>query len=143
MLRFEDVSVGDELPPLEKYPTTQQLVMYAGASDDYTAIHYDKVVAASAGHENVIVHGALKSAFLAQLVTDWIGAEGRLTALSISYRAIDYPGNTLTCRGRVTEKRVDNGANLVDCEIWLENGEGEVTTPGTATVSLPSRVARE
>ncbi len=143
MLCYEDVAVGDELPPLEKHPTTQQLVMYAGASDDYTPIHYDKDVAASAGHENVIVHGALKSAFLAQLVTDWIGAEGRLTALSISYRAIDYPGDTLTCRGRVTEKRVDKGANLVDCEIWLENGEGEVTTPGTATVALPPRVARE
>lgn len=141
MLCYEDVAAGDEIPPLEKRPTTQQLVMYAGASDDYTPIHYDKDLAARAGHKKVIVHGALKSAFLAQLLTDWIGPHGRITELSVSYRGIDYAGDTLTCRGKVTGKRVEDGENLVECEIWLENGEGQVTTPGLATVALPNQTA--
>ena len=139
MLFVEDVSVGDELPALEKHPTTRQLVMYAGASDDYTPIHYDKELAAEAGHDSVIVHGALKSAFLAQLVTDWIGPSGKLRELSVSYRAIDFPRDTLTCKGRVTGMRVEGGEHLVECDIWLENGKGETTTPGRAVVSLPSR----
>ena len=33
----------------------------------------------------------------------------------------------------------DNGANLVDCDIWLENEKGEKTTPGSATIALPAR----
>lgn len=135
---FEDVQVGDEVPPLQKRPDTRQLVMYAGASDDYVQIHYDKDLAAAAGHPSVIVHGALKSAFIAQMLTDWIGAAGRLVALEVSYRGIDYPGDTLTCRGRVTAKRQDGERNLVECEVWLENRAGQVTTPGKATVTIPS-----
>jgi len=37
------------------------------------------------------------------------------------------------------EKYQDQGANMVDCEVWLENEKGERTTPGSATVALPSR----
>ena len=39
---FDDVEVGAEIGPLEKHPTTQQLVKYAGASGDFYQIHYDK-----------------------------------------------------------------------------------------------------
>lgn len=138
-LYFEDVGVGDQIPPLTKHPTTRQLVMYAGASDDYVPIHYDKDLALAAGHRTVIVHGALKSAFLAQMMTDWIGDVGRLIELEAQYRAIDYPGDTLTCKGKVTGKRQQASWGLIDCEIWLQNGAGQVTTPGKATVSLPSR----
>ncbi|MBI2966170.1 MAG: dehydratase [Chloroflexi bacterium] len=139
---FDDVEVGEAVPPLQKRPDTRQLVMYAGASDDYVQIHYDKDVATAAGHRSVIVHGALKSAFIAQMLTDWIGAAGRLVAMEVSYRGIDYPGDTLTCRGRVTAKRRDGDRNLVDCEVWIENGAGQVTTPGKATVAVPARIPR-
>ncbi len=36
---LEDISVGDEIPPLTKSGTTRQLVMYAGASGDFKEIH--------------------------------------------------------------------------------------------------------
>ena len=138
-LFFEDVRAGDEITPLEKRPTTRQLVMYAGASDDYVTIHYDKDAATAAGHRSVIVHGALKSAFLAQMLTDWAGPAGRLVELDVSYRGIDYPGDTLTCRGRVVATKREGPLNLVECEVRIENGAGEVTTPGRAVVALPSR----
>jgi len=136
---FDDVSVGDDLPDLKKQATTVQLVQYAGASNDYNQIHYDAEVAARAGHKSVIIHGALKNAWLAQLVTDWIGTTGTLAKISVAYRGIDYPNDTITCKGKVTGKRTEDGRNLVDCDIWLENGEGKTTTPGTATVALPTR----
>ena len=79
---FEDVQQGTELPTLRKDPTTQQLVMYAGASGDYHQIHYDLGFATANGLPNVILHGALKNAFLGQLVTDWIGEEGCLKKLN-------------------------------------------------------------
>ncbi|MBM3958873.1 MAG: dehydratase [SAR202 cluster bacterium] len=139
ILYFDDLRVGDLLPVLTKRPDTRQLVMYAGASDDYVPIHYDKDLAAEAGHQSVIVHGALKSAFLGQLVTDWMGSEGRIVELQVSYRGIDYPGDVLTCKGKVTALRREGTQNLVDCDIWLENGKGEVTTPGKAVVALPAR----
>lgn len=136
---FEDVNVGDEVTPLHKNASSQQLVKYAGASGDYYQIHYDDGFARSNGLDGIIIHGALKNAFLGQLVTDWMGPEGQLKKLSVSYRAMDFPNDDLVCSGSVTEKRVEEGVGIVECEIALRNGEGRVTTPGKAIVSLPMR----
>ncbi|MGA0275539.1 MAG: MaoC/PaaZ C-terminal domain-containing protein [Dehalococcoidia bacterium] len=134
---IEDVQEGDQLPDLVKNPDTKQLVMYAGASQDFVAIHYDKDVAAEAGHPSVIVHGALKSAWLGELVTSWMGDDGRLLELDVSYRAIDYPGRTATCKGKIVG--VSSDEQTVELEIGLYNDEDQVTTPGRALVSLPSK----
>ena len=138
---FEDVNFGDELPELVKYPDNRQLVMYAGASQDFVAIHYDLNVAKEAGHPNVIIHGALKSAWLGELVTGWIGPEGRLLELDVSYRAIDFPGDTATCVGKVIDARIEDGVGLVEIKIGLRNPEGAISTPGRALVSLPTHSA--
>ena len=133
---FEDVEEGTELPTLRKDPTTQQLVMYAGASGDYYQIHYDRQFALGNGLPDVILHGALKNAFLGQLMTDWIGEQGRLSRLSVQYRGMDVPGTPIFAKGVVTRKGKDGE---VECDIWLENAEGKRTTPGSAVVVLPSR----
>ena len=136
---FEDVQEGMEIPSLTKEPTTQQLVKYAGASGDFYQIHYDKDFAIGTGLPGVILHGALKNAFLGQLMTEWIGEAGVLRKLSVQYRGMDFPDDTLTCKGKVTSKHVQDGEHLVECEIWLENGKGEKTTPGSAIVALPTK----
>ena len=138
-LFFEDVEIGTEIPPLVKHTSTQQLARWAGAVDDYYEIHYDKDFAREKDLPGVIIHGALKNAFLAQLMTDWIGVEGTLKKIGCSYRGMDFPGDALTCKGRVTNKYVKDGQHFIECEIWVENGKGERTTPGAATVILPSR----
>jgi hypothetical protein len=51
-------------------------------------------------------------------------------------------GDTTFCKGRVVRKYVKDRAALVDIEIAAENQRGEVTTPGLATVVLPSRDVR-
>ena len=112
---------------------------YAGASGDYYQIHYDQSFAKNNDLEDVILHGALKNAFLGHLVTKWMGQDGDLKRLAVQYRGMDIPGTPVTAKGVVTKKYQDKSANLVDCDIWLENEKGEKTTPGSATVALPSR----
>jgi acyl dehydratase len=136
---WEDVKEGMEIPTLVKHPSTRQLVRYAGVSGDFYEIHYDKDFAISTGLEGVILHGALKQAFLGQLMTDWIGEHGTLRKLSAQYRGMDKPGDTLLCKGKVTKKYVKGGEHLVDCEVWVENQRGEKFTPGEATAALPTR----
>ena len=138
-LFWEDVTEGMELSTLVKNPTTQQLVKYAGASGDYYQIHYDKDYAIDNGLPGPILHGALKNAFLGQLMTDFAGDEGMLRRLSCQYRGMDVPGEPITAKGTVTRKYQEGDQSLVDCDIWLENPRGEKTTPGSATVALPSR----
>ena len=149
-LYWEDVEVEDEVPPLPKVATSQVLVKWAGASGDFNPLHYDNAFAASSGVGKPIVHGALKRQWLIQLMTDWIGEEGTLKKFSCQYRALNYPramktmteaeeGETWQCKGKVTQKYAEDGEHYVDCNIWVENGKGEVTTPGKATVVFPSR----
>jgi acyl dehydratase len=127
-----NVAIGQELPELVKHPTTRQLVQYAGAQGDFYEIHYDQDFARSVGLPGVILHGLLKAAFLGQLVTDWLGDDGRLTAFEVSYRGIDRPGHPYRCRGRIT--RVEG--KDVELEVWGEDEAGKRTTAGTATVRL-------
>lgn len=138
-LFWEDIDVGTEITPLEKKPTTQQLVRWAGASGDFYQIHYDKDFALGNNLPGLIVHGALKSAWLGQLLSDWVGDGGTVKSYGCSYRGMDVPNDALTCKGTVTKKYVEGDENLAECEIWLENSKGEKTTPGTAVVALPSK----
>ena len=138
-LYYEDIAVGSEIPPLVKHPTTRQLVMWAGAATDYAEHHYDKDLAQSEGLPGVIIHGQLAGSFLGQLITDWIGEQGNLRKMTISYRGLMFPGETLTCKGKVTKKYIEDDECCVECEIWVENPRGEKTVPGTSIVTLPTR----
>ncbi|MFC2008354.1 MaoC/PaaZ C-terminal domain-containing protein [Chloroflexota bacterium] len=138
-LYFEDMTVGSEIPSLAKQPTTRQLVMWAGASGDYNPIHYDKDFAQGRGLSGVIVPGQLVGTFLGQLVTDWIGEQGRLRKLTCSYRGMNYPGEAIICKGRITKKYVEDGEHYVECSLWAENARGEKTVTGMAVVIMPVR----
>jgi acyl dehydratase len=136
-ITWAEVQEGMSIPELKKNCSTQQLVVWAAASGDFYQIHYDDQFAKNTGLSGIIVHGALKNAFLGQLVHDWIGNSGKIKKYGCSYRGMDFPDQDITCKGVVTRKFEENGEKLVELEIWTENGEGKKTTPGTATVVLP------
>lgn len=138
-LYWDDVAEGEEIAPLSKNATNRQLVQYAGASLDFYEVHYDKDFALQNNLPGLIIHGALKNAWLGQLMTDWIGDEGVLRKLGVQYRGMDVPYDDIVCKGFVTRKYVEAGDHLVDCELWVENSKGERTTPGHATAALPVR----
>jgi acyl dehydratase len=136
---FEDVSEGEEIPKLVKNCSTQQLVLWAAASGDFYQIHYDKGFAQSTGLKDIIVHGALKNAFLGQLVHDWAGEGGTVRKFGCSYRGMDDSNQEIVCRGVVTKKHVEGVQHIVELDVWTENPQGQKTTPGVAVVALPSR----
>ncbi len=133
---WNDITEGMAIPELKKNCSTQQLVLWAAASGDFYQIHYDKDFAKSTGLADIIVHGALKHAFLGQLLHDWLGRNGKIKRFGCSYRGMDFPNQDIICRGIVTRKYEENGEKLVDLEIWTENPEGKKTTPGSATVVI-------
>lgn len=136
---FEDIEVGAEIPQLKKNCSTQQLVMWAAGSGDFYQIHYDKDFAQKTGLPGLIVHGALKNAFLGQLLHDWAGEQGQVRKFGCAYRGMDDPNQDILCRGVVTKKYQDGGKNLVELDVWTEKPDGKKTSPGTALVALPSK----
>ena len=146
-LSWEDIEPGMEITSLAKVPTSQMLVKWAGATGDFNPLHYDDHFAANEGVGTRIIHGELKRAWLVQMMTDWLGDDGVLKKISCQYRALDHPrlmktpldpeeGETFWCKGRVSKKYMEGKNYCLDCEIWVENGQGEVTTPGQAKVIL-------
>ena len=133
-LYFKDIKEGMEIPTIKKNPTTQQLVKYAGASGDFYQIHYDMEYAKNNNLPGVILHGALKNAFLGQLITDWIGNSGKLKMLEVQYKGMDLPGTPVYAKG-IVSKIIDE--NNINCDLWLETEDGNKTTIGKATIQLP------
>ena len=136
---YEDLSEGQELTPLVNKTTTQQLVFWAAASGDFYQIHYDKDYALGNNLPGVIVHGALKHAIMGRYLDEIAGPKGFVQEFKCSFRGMDEPGNDLIIKGSVTGKRQEGGKNLVDIEVWTENPDGQKTSPGSATVELPSK----
>ena len=141
-IHFEDIEEGMAIPPLEKTATTTQLFLFSAATCNSHRIHYDKEYAAREGHPDLLVHGPLQGAWLAQYITAWMGPLGRLKKLEFTNRGRAFPGERLTFKGRIVKKYAENGENLVSCDIWEEKESGEITLPGKAVVSLPLRQSR-
>lgn len=134
---FEDIAVGDEIPELSKDPSTQQLVHWAAGSGDFYQIHYDTRFAQETGLEDIIVHGALKHAWLGELLHRFAAPSGQVRRVACSYRGMDVPGQSYRLKGTVTKK--SEADHTVEVSIWGENEDGSKTTPGTGVVVLPSR----
>jgi hydroxyacyl-ACP dehydratase HTD2-like protein with hotdog domain len=137
---FEDVSPGDEIPPLTVTVDPAQMFFFSAATYNGHRIHYDRSWAVDVeGYPGIVVHGPLQAALLARVITDWAGGAGRLVRFSYQNRASAYAGEELRFTGTVTGKREEHGHALVDLTVRGEKGDAELIVPGTATVSLPKR----
>jgi acyl dehydratase len=139
---FEDVEVGSQMPDLVKDPIKQiQLTRYAGASGDFNPIHQDDAFAKAAGMGGVFAHGMLSMGFVAQSVTDWLGA-GAVRKIGVRFAGLVRLGDVITVRGKVTAKRPAKGERepgLVDIDLWAENPKGEKVVTDKATAALATR----
>ena len=138
---FEDVSVGDRLPPVVKGPmTTSHLVRWAAANGNYARIHWDLPFAQlEQGLPNVVVNGSLKNQYLGQLMIDFAGEEGWFKRFFVQHRGMDYPGDVLTASGVVSGKQEAGEFGVIDCVVELTNSRGQQTAAGEASVILPRR----
>ena len=136
---FEEVEPGQKLPELLKEVSIQQMAMYAATGWDFQPIHYDSGTAQNQGFRAAVAAGPMVTNFLAQMLTEWIGINGFLKKIACSYRGNVFPDDKLTCQGQVTNKYSEGKINLVECEVWAENQDGEKVVRGTATVELPGK----
>jgi acyl dehydratase len=124
-----------------RHPADSFVNPATGAKDSAARGHAEQAMAREVGMPGGYDVGPQRISWLGQLVTNWIGDDGFMRALDVKLRRPNIFGDTSWCRGRVTGKRVEDGARLVDLEIRVENQFGEVTADGRATAELPSRAA--
>lgn len=133
-LYLESLRIGDELPTLVK-PTIDrvQIARFAGAANDFNPMHVDELQARAAGMPSVFAHALLPMSFMSQFLTDWLRG-GRLTRLAVRFVKLVWPGDVLSCKGRVLARRRDEqGRYFVDVDLWAENQKGELVLKGHST----------
>jgi acyl dehydratase len=135
-LYFESIRVGDELPALAKAPVDRvQLSRYAGASGDYNPVHVDEVYAKSVGMPSVYAPGMLIMGMLGQLISDWARG-GQLRRYGVRFIKMVWPGDTVVCKGRVSDRHGSGGRYFVEIDLWAENQRGELLMKGQAAIQL-------
>lgn len=134
-------SVGSPLPTLVRTPSTMQLFMFSAVTWNRHRIHYEKDFAVSDGLRDVAVHRSLLGAFLGQLLTEQTGVAARIRRLRFSVRGSAVLDQPLHCAGEVTGRRSEDGRELVECAVWIDDVTGARIVPGTATVELLSRAS--
>ena len=119
--------------------------------NNYDKCYYGAKVLPSIGHQDATVavndlgmpgpydNGPQRCGMLATCVTNWIGDDGWLRTYSTRLKLPVIFGDTTYCKGRVKDKRLEDGRGIVELELWTENQLGEVTTTGNGTVELPRR----
>lgn len=136
-MQIKDLKVGDRLPERRHTPTNVTLFMYNAAVWNAHRIHYDETYTTQVErHPGIVIDGPLQGDWLAQVVTNWLGADGKVLRFTYSNRKATYLGETLISGGQITA--IDALNRVVTLELFVMNTAGEVTSPGGATVQLGS-----
>ena len=138
----DDVAVGDVLPELVLPLSRTVIVATAIASRDYQDVHHDPGLANARGSEDIFMNILTTNGFVGRFVTDWAGPGAVLEQVSIRLGAPNYPGDTMTLTGGVTEVLTADGRHdgrgAVVVSVRGSNSRGDHVT-GTVRLALPRR----
>lgn len=125
------VNVGDELPVFKLDLTPKLIVSCAIASQDFQDVHHDKAAAEEKGTPDIFMNILSTNGFVGRYLTDWAGPGSRIKNIKFNLGAPNFPGDTMTVTGQVSE--LDN--DLATIEFKGKNGMGNHVS-GSAIVQL-------
>ena len=129
------VKVGDEIAPLSRTVTQEQINAYAEASGDFNPIHVNEEFARMVGLPGTIAHGMLDMGILAEAVARRAGGNDRVASVACRFSKPLLPGDTITCTGRVVAVDEDNGIATLEVGAVSDRGD-TVLSNGRAEVRL-------
>jgi acyl dehydratase len=111
-----------------------------GVPDALQRVHWDPAYARKTGNPTTYDYGRMRETWLIHACTDWMGDDAWLWRLRVEFRKFNYVGDAQWISGTVTRHYLaESNRPAVDLELTCTNQRGEATTPGTATILLPSR----
>jgi acyl dehydratase len=135
-LKWRDITVGDEVTPLEIPVTATVIVAGAIASRDFMPVHHDPEFAKKQGSPNMFMNILTTNGLCVRFLTDWAGPEAMVTKLAIRLGVPSFPDDPLTFTGTVTGKTEGvDGEGFVEVAFTGRNSLGDHVS-GTATLSL-------
>jgi acyl dehydratase len=136
-IQFANLSEDSSPEPISIGPVSRtDFVRYQGASGDMNPVHHDELFAQNAGFKAPLGIGMYHASVLSNWATDWLGPDN-VRKVKLRWKQSVWPGDTLTCSGKIARKYEENGENKVDLELFCINQKEEVTVQAWATFVVP------
>jgi len=136
-LSFDDIKVGDELPPLTRYITLEMGIKHGKIYGDFYSGHVDiEASKTQFGVPTMPVQGAFTQGGFTPFMVNWLrSAKPWIYGGKCDVRFIMAvtSGMTLLYCGKVIEKKIEDNKKYVICNVWAENERGEKVAVGTTT----------
>lgn len=129
-------SPGTTLPSYVRTTGLANWNRFAAVNDEFIDIHMDGDAARAVGMSDAFGMGNLRISYLHNLLHQWLGHAGDIVELRCEFRGLNLKGDTLTCKGTVTDTSDADGYRLAGVELAVRNQADVDTTPGHATVVL-------
>ncbi len=127
---------GAPLPELTVGPVAvRYLAMFATATAEYVDFHYDADYARNVGLPGPIIQGLYKTALIASMLARWSGDASLVHHLNVQHRGMDLAGSMLTAGGAIRSPAATLSRTDVECDVWVRNQDGIITTRGTGRVA--------
>jgi acyl dehydratase len=82
--------------------------------------------------------GMMTAGFVSHMITDWVG-DGKLRQYKIRFGRQVWPGDTVTCKGKITRKYMEGGKNYLEADVSAENQRAEKVITGTIVAEVLSK----
>jgi acyl dehydratase len=135
--------VGSEITPITKHITQEKINLFeacglrAAGEDNF---HTDPEAALQAlGTAAPIASGRMQLSFAAEALRRFFGPEvfNHHGMLDLRFIKPVVSGDTVTARGRVTDRQDEAAGTRVSLEVWCENQNGDKTAIGTGGTLIP------
>ena len=139
-LYFEDVELGDDLGPVERTITDEQVQAFVemwGAESGPSRFTSEQV-AIDEGLPGAIVPGAMSVGIISQVITGW-SSNVTLKTLDLIFRQMVRHDIAYQLKGIVTDTNVVDEEPQIECDVWMEGPDGTRLVMGKAIVLLPMR----
>ena len=111
-----------------------------GGGIEYTGIgHHREDFAKEVGVPGMYDYLPQRACWFATAITNWMGDDAVLKRLRMEARLFNCQGDTTFITGKIVKKYVKDRCALVDIEMKGINQRGDLSSPGFATVMLPSK----
>jgi 3-hydroxybutyryl-CoA dehydratase len=115
------------------------LITEGEETEEPTNIHTDPEKAKAMGLDRPIASGQMSYSYFHELMCRQFGIDFRQGgSLSVTFLKPVYAGDTVSAQGIIEAKDEFDGRTTLTVNVWLENQDGEKTSTGQASVTIPS-----
>lgn len=137
---FEDVDIGDELPPCHDQVSNERVRHFLGVrgSSEVDGRFTSLDAAKALGLPRLLVPGPLLAGIMARAVREWL-PRGRLAKLDIVFRRNVWQDAPFVVEGVVVDAEEREEGPAVDIDLTVLDEHGDRCVTGSSTVFLARR----